>query len=82
MPYGSQPHYSIRSSSWHSNTNFMVRPSRLWPEHPSDCSIEYTDLLVVGRVDAHGTAKLLFDCFDEQIFRQADRSVLTLDGLI
>jgi len=57
---------------------FIVRQGELWPELREIIREESTDLLVVGTHGRHGVGKLFFGSVAEQIFRQADRPVLTL----
>jgi nucleotide-binding universal stress UspA family protein len=56
---------------------FIVRQGQLWPELREIIRQESADLLVVGTHGRHGIAKLFFGSIAEQIFRQADCSVLT-----
>jgi nucleotide-binding universal stress UspA family protein len=57
---------------------FIVRQGELWPELRDILRQESADLLVVGTHGRHGIAKLFLGSIAEQIFRQADCSVLTL----
>jgi nucleotide-binding universal stress UspA family protein len=56
---------------------FIVRQGELWPELREIIREESADLLVVGTHGRHGIAKLFFGSIAEQIFRQAECSVLT-----
>ena len=56
---------------------FIVRQGELWPQLREIAREEKIDLIIVGAHGRHGIAKLFFGSIAEQIFRQADRPVLT-----